>query len=302
MCPSPPTLGIFFFYGMAKRFTDTEIWDKEWFMDLTMKEKLLIRFLFDKCDVAGIWSPNWILASTYIGEKVTISDMAKFKNRIQVLADGKIFVKDFIPFQYGTLSETCKPHIKVLEILEKYNLLDSQKIKGYEYPIQRVQEEEKDKDKEEEKDKEGESMREETDNQLSPMPIKYIPVGVKDPIVPSMREIYKKYNPGDFEESNDFESYRLIAVEINRWQGWGANAYEKEKKKETLDLWDILLSFSRTDNFYRKLTLNALSKTVNIRGLIKAYKESLTPKINGNGKHSGNPAKSMGKDFESTPI
>ena len=81
---------------MAKRFTDTDIWDKEWFMALEPKHKCLIRFIFDKCDVAGIWSPNWTLASTYIGAKVTEDDLRLFGDRIKNIAAGKFFIEDFI--------------------------------------------------------------------------------------------------------------------------------------------------------------------------------------------------------------
>jgi hypothetical protein len=102
---------------MAKRFTDTELWDKAWFMELKAKHKLLIKYLFDKCDVAGIWQPNWVLASTYIGEQITPDDLAPISSLFISLPNGKIFIKDFIKFQYGKLSKDCKPHIPIYRIL-----------------------------------------------------------------------------------------------------------------------------------------------------------------------------------------
>ena len=33
---------------MAKRFTDTELWDKEWFMKLSPKLKCLVKLVRDK--------------------------------------------------------------------------------------------------------------------------------------------------------------------------------------------------------------------------------------------------------------
>jgi hypothetical protein len=68
---------------------------------------------------------------------------------------------DFIKFQYGRLSDSCKPHIRVLELLAKHKLTystDDSSI-GYLGRVPRystngrVQEEEEDKDKEEEEDK-----------------------------------------------------------------------------------------------------------------------------------------------------
>jgi hypothetical protein len=47
---------------MAKRFVDTELWQKEWFQDLTLKEKILIKYIFENCDCAGVWNGNFKLA------------------------------------------------------------------------------------------------------------------------------------------------------------------------------------------------------------------------------------------------
>ena len=140
---------------MAKRFTDTELWDKQWFMELSPKLKCLVKMVRDKCDLSGVWSPNWIIASTYIGEKVTEEELLSINNGTQFEKNesGKIICLDFIRFQYGRLSDKSPVHRKILSIL------DSHKIE-YKHPINRVQEEEEDKEevkvvvKEEVKDKE----------------------------------------------------------------------------------------------------------------------------------------------------
>jgi hypothetical protein len=110
---------------MAKRFTDTQIWEKEWFMSLTPKDKCLVKYVRDKCDIAGIWSPNYLLASFYIGEKVTEQDLLNIDNgkQFQVLNDGKVICIDFIKFQYGpSLNPSSPIHKKVIDILEKYQI------------------------------------------------------------------------------------------------------------------------------------------------------------------------------------
>lgn len=137
---------------MSKRFCDTDLWDKEWFMLLNPRYKCLIKFLWDKCDSAGVWSANWILASSYVGEKVTESDLDVFDGRIVKIAPGKFFCVEFLEFQYGTLSENCKPHLKIIQLLKKYSI-EFDKSKGYLYPMHRVKEKDKDKEKEEEEDK-----------------------------------------------------------------------------------------------------------------------------------------------------
>ena len=143
---------------MAKRFVDTELWQKEWFQDLTLKEKLLIKYIFENCDCAGVWNGNFKLASFIIGDKVTINDLESINNKkhqFDFLENGQIFVSDFIKFQYGTLSENCKPHKPIIEKLKKYNLFE-RVSKGYPKGIQTLEEKEKEQDKEKDKEKDKE--------------------------------------------------------------------------------------------------------------------------------------------------
>lgn len=130
---------------MAKRFTDTELWDKEWFMKLDCRLKCLVKFVRDKADLSGVWSPNWILANSYIGEPVNIEDLLSIDSGKQFkLIDGnKVFCIGFIEFQYGQLSEKSPVHRKIIQILKGHKI-------PYQYPINRVQEEEEEKEKEKE--------------------------------------------------------------------------------------------------------------------------------------------------------
>jgi len=111
--------------SMPKRFTDTELWDKEWFMQLSTKHKCFVKYVRDKCDLAGIWSPNYILASVYIGDKVTQAELLAIDGgkQFELLSDGKIYCTGFIDFQYGTSLNPNSPiHNKIIEILKKYEL------------------------------------------------------------------------------------------------------------------------------------------------------------------------------------
>lgn len=107
---------------MAKRFTETGIWEKEWFMKLSPKHKCLFRFLTEKCDHAGVWEPNWQLATIYIGEKCDMSDLMVLNDQVEKLSNGKIWLPGFINFQYGKLSEKSPAHIPVFKSLVKNNL------------------------------------------------------------------------------------------------------------------------------------------------------------------------------------
>jgi hypothetical protein len=132
---------------MAKRFIDTNIWDKAWYMSLSCKSKCIARYLFERCDNAGIWEPNYMIASVHIGENICEEDILSIDSgkQFELLENGKIFIKDFCDFQYGELSENCKPHIPIIKRLQKHGLFE-RVCKGYSKGFQTL--EEKDKEKE----------------------------------------------------------------------------------------------------------------------------------------------------------
>ena len=142
---------------MAKRFVDTELWQKEWFQDLSIENKLLLKYIFENCDVAGVWNSNYRLASFILGCNYSIDNINEINNKkeqFEILDNGNIFVVDFIKFQYGTLSENCKPHKPVIEKLKKYNLYE-RVLKGFPKGFQTLEEKEQEQYKEKEQEKES---------------------------------------------------------------------------------------------------------------------------------------------------
>lgn len=143
---------------MAKRFVDTELDDKPWFNELPCRLKCAVQYIFRKCDSAGIWEPNYVIATAYVGEggfKESEILCIDGGGQFEKLPNGKIFVTGFCDFQYGTLSEDCKPHRPVIQKLKKHNLYE-RVSKGYKKGIDTLQE--KDKEKEEEKDKDKDTL------------------------------------------------------------------------------------------------------------------------------------------------
>ena len=146
-----------------KRFTETNKWADPWFRKLSNQAKLLWFYLVDHCDNIGLVEIDYPLASSDCGTKITAEHLAELKDRVQLLDDGKIFLPKFIPFQYGTLSENCVPHKKLIEAIRFHSL--TQTFKGYSYPSARVgstllcrvkdkeEEEDKEEDKEEDRKK-----------------------------------------------------------------------------------------------------------------------------------------------------
>ena len=108
---------------MAKRFTDTELWGKEFFLKYSMKQKLLLRYLYDSCDNAGIYEPNYILLEVFIGEKITEDDILSLnthKKRIVKLENGKFYLTRFIKFQQGDfLNPKNNAHKQIIAILKE---------------------------------------------------------------------------------------------------------------------------------------------------------------------------------------
>lgn len=163
---------------MAKRFTDTDIWDQDWYIELPTKYKLFWNYVKDKCDNVGIWRPNKSIAQKIIGEPISLDDFLTFVNteekvRIKVLPTGRWFILHYFIFQYGdTFSPTSAVHRGALKALVANGVhpneillnsigylqfLDLQQIKeiayckdskrileAYKYPSDKVKEKDKD--------------------------------------------------------------------------------------------------------------------------------------------------------------
>ena len=111
---------------MAKRFTDTEIWAKSWYTELSAKHKLLTRFIWDNCNQIGLWPCNWPLASFMIGEQVGPDDLPLIDGgkQFEMLEPGKLFVPGFCSFQYGELNPSSPPHKRYIKMLQQADLFD----------------------------------------------------------------------------------------------------------------------------------------------------------------------------------
>lgn len=148
---------------MSKRFTDTNKWKKPFIRTMKAPYKLLWLYILDECDHAGIWQIDMEVAEIKIGERLKLDEaLRQFGTRVIFLED-KLFIPDFIQFQYGDLNPSNRVHNSVINILQSFNLLDENyKTKELISPLQGVKdkEKEKDKDKDKEKDKEPKVKKE----------------------------------------------------------------------------------------------------------------------------------------------
>lgn len=253
-----------------KRFTDIEIWDREWYMELKPVHKCLMKYIFDKCDACGCWKPNWKLASLHIGEKVDLSDLNQLpKHQYEVLESGKIYIPDFIKFQYGKLSKKSPAHNPVFLAIENNRLSD----RVFDRVSNTPKEEEVDIDKEEEVDKEEEKERE----------------GVKKNekfLVPEMQKIWKEYKP-DYpnDKTKDFTALQAIAVFICENSGIDYRARGSTDNKNLYTFWGTISKFVSTHSFYRNYSLNQVEKHI----------QSITQEIQNGQSNSKNGKSGIGK-------
>jgi len=116
---------------MPKRFTETLKWDDPWFRALSPDAKLLWFWLVDKCDSAGIITPDFALCEFQTGIKRAFEHMAELESRVTEISEGRFIICKFIEFQHGKLSRDCKAHNPAWQSLEKNDMLDDDdKIKG----------------------------------------------------------------------------------------------------------------------------------------------------------------------------
>lgn len=108
---------------MAKRYTDSNKWKKEWFRQLPLVYKLVWIYLLDNCDHAGIWEVEWDVLSIRMKEDIKPTEAYEcMKEKITVIDAGKKwFIPDFIEFQYGELNPNNQVHKSVIQILDKYD-------------------------------------------------------------------------------------------------------------------------------------------------------------------------------------
>jgi hypothetical protein len=108
---------------MAKRFTDTQKWEKPWFRKLPNKYKLLWIYITDRCDIAGVWYADFELASIFIGEKIKEEEALLILDKQIEVRGGRWLINDFIQFQYGSLSDSNRMHNAVRERIDEFNSL-----------------------------------------------------------------------------------------------------------------------------------------------------------------------------------
>lgn len=120
---------------MAKRHTDTGIFDQQWFQQLTPDYKCFWFYICAKCDHAGIWEVNIPLAKFFIraseiGDNNEILKL--FGDRIVDLGNDKWYLTKYVDFHHGgVLNNNNNFHSSIIKSLDKYGLVEQDKDDNY---------------------------------------------------------------------------------------------------------------------------------------------------------------------------
>jgi hypothetical protein len=212
---------------MAKRFTDTEKWERPWFRELPNKYKILWCYILDKCDIAGVWYVDLKLASFLIGERYDRQEAEKYLDKQIAINGNRWLIKDFIAFQYGCLSETNKIHGNVMAKLSIFNEKVDGAYMGYISPINGVKEKDKDKDKEKEEYKDKDNI------------VEIATLTLKTSFLKTKKEIYPMLNiEGEIRKCVDWHrSKNTRTVKTKQWEraisNWLKKSYDERGVSES---------------------------------------------------------------------
>ncbi len=112
---------------MAKRFTSTEVWEEDWFLDMPNEYKLFWYYILSNCDHAGIFKVNLNRFNRMLEVRISAEKSLYFfnagKDRIRVISASIWFIEDFFVFQYGhKFNVNNKLHKSIYEIHKKHNI------------------------------------------------------------------------------------------------------------------------------------------------------------------------------------
>lgn len=114
---------------MAKRFIDSELFDDDWFMDLSKEGKILWLYFITKCDHAGLLKLNTKLCKVQTGISNIETVIKELDNRLIRVNEQLFFIPKFVVYQYPGFPSCKFPAARsAYNILEKYQLIQEGKL------------------------------------------------------------------------------------------------------------------------------------------------------------------------------
>lgn len=135
---------------MAKRFSSTEIWNEDWFLEMPAEYKLYWYYMLSKCDHAGLFKVNVKVFCGINEVNLTPNKALQYfntdKQRIRVISDSVWLIEDFFVFQYGDiLNMNNRVHESIAELYQRHKI-ELTSIRGLKDLKERVKDKDKDKD------------------------------------------------------------------------------------------------------------------------------------------------------------
>lgn len=123
---------------MKRIFTDADIYEDEWYQDLTIENKLLWDYICRRAKY-GVWKPNHKLCKFQLNIDYNVEEsfkaFNKTKERVVKTKNGRWFITGWINFQYPTLSDKCPAHKPVFQFFnDEYKYLFDKYVMGIYYP------------------------------------------------------------------------------------------------------------------------------------------------------------------------
>lgn len=108
---------------MSKRFTDTEKWKDEWFLELDNNHRIVWQYLVDNCTNAGRWKKNIKHLNFCCNVELALKELLDLLGDRAVDYPSFIFIPKFLKYQYGRGLNSNKPiMLSVREELKQYSL------------------------------------------------------------------------------------------------------------------------------------------------------------------------------------
>ncbi len=95
---------------MAKRFTDSQKWNDDWYISLTNDYKVIWQWLLDNCNHAGICKRSMSLLNLMCKTNIQEKELVKIMEGRIIIINNNWFIPKFLKFQYSTLL-SAKPAI-----------------------------------------------------------------------------------------------------------------------------------------------------------------------------------------------
>ncbi len=145
---------------MPKNFIDSELWNRDWFLEMDGRSQLFCVYLNCHCDHAGIWNPSFKRFEQSTGFRINSSEYISMCNkggacRILVLDSGKWWLTGFIEDQYKT-KELFENNLAIKGVINSLRFNQVPYLSyGYKLGVSKPLQGAKEKDKEKEKEQES---------------------------------------------------------------------------------------------------------------------------------------------------